>query len=126
MGQKKRHPDRLRSPIRMPESCRDGLDRWHEVGGRLIRERHDGDVGERRCLDDAAFDEAAEVDHDGCGRELGDPVADGLPRLQGHDAAFGERGLVDVGGAVVEVVGDQDSAAVLRSRRRASTYPALI
>jgi len=45
-------------------ACRDGLDGGHQVGGRLIGERHDGDVGEFSRLDDAAFDEPAEIDHE--------------------------------------------------------------
>lgn len=79
----------------------------------MIRERHDGDVGELCRLDDAAFDEASEVNDDGRGRKLGDPVFDGLAWLQGDDAAFRECRLVDVGGAVVEVVGEQDATAML-------------
>lgn len=41
------------------------------------------------------------------------PVLAGLPRLERDDAAFGECRLADVGGAVVEVVGEQDATAVL-------------
>lgn len=92
---------------------RDGLDSGHQVGGRLIRERHDGDISELRRLDDAALDEPAKVDDDGRGRKLGDPVLDGLPWLQSDDAAFRECRLVDVGGTVVEVVGEQDATAML-------------
>lgn len=92
---------------------RDGLDGGHQVGGRLIRQRHDGDVGQLRRFDDAALDEPAEVDDEWLAFEVVGPVLDGLPRLQGYDAAFGKCRLVDVGGAIVEVVGKQDSAAVL-------------
>ena len=89
------------------------LDGRHEVGGRLVGERHDGDMGHLCRLDDAALDEAAEVDDE---RLALVAVADGferLPGLQGDDAPSGEGCLVDVGGAGVEVVGDQHGACVL-------------
>ena len=92
---------------------RNGLDGRHQVGGRLIRKGYDSDVGERRCLDDAALDEAAEVNDERLACEVVGPVLDGLPRLQGDNAAFRKCRLVDVGGAVVEVVGEQDATAVL-------------
>ena len=92
---------------------RDGLDGGHEVGGRLIGERHDGHIGELCRLDDAAFDEASEVDDERLARKVVSPVLHGLPRFQCDDAAFRKCRLVDVGGAVVEVVGEQDAAAVL-------------
>ena len=64
-------------------------------------------------LDNLGSGEPAEVDDERRILEVLRPVLDGLPRLQRDNAAFRERGLVDVGGAVVEVVGEQDSAAVL-------------
>lgn len=103
------HEDRLTVGLER----RDGLDGGHQVGGRLIRQRHDGDVGELRRLDDAAFDEPAEVDHERLACKVVGPVLDRLPRLQGYDSTFRERGFVDVGSAVVEVVGEQDSTAML-------------
>lgn len=92
---------------------RDRLDGWHQVGGRLVGERHDGDVGDLGRLDDAALDETAEVDDERRSLEVLGPVLDGLAGLQGDDAAIGESGVVDVGGAVVEVVGEEHAAAVL-------------
>jgi hypothetical protein len=79
----------------------------------LIRKRHDGDVGDGRRLDDPALDEAAEVDDDGCAFERCDDVGEGLSGLQHEDAIGGERLLVDVGGAGVEVVGDQGRAGMI-------------
>lgn len=79
----------------------------------MIGERHDGDVGEFRRFDDAALDEPAEVDDERLAFEVVGPVLDGLPRLQCDDAALGECRLVDVGGAVVEIVGERDSASML-------------
>ena len=111
LGRRVVNQDEDRLAVRLER--RDGLDGGHQVGGRLIRERHDGDVGEPRRLDDAALDEPAEVDDEWLAFEVVGPVLDGLPRLQGYDAAFGKCRLVDVGGAIVEVVGEQDSAAVL-------------
>ena len=49
-----------------------------------------------------------------------------LPGLQGDDATVGKSGLVDVGGAVVEVVGDEHAAAVLGVADGMGGYPALI
>lgn len=92
---------------------RDRLDGWHQVGGRLVGERHDGDVGDLGRLDDAALDEPAEVDDERRSLEVLRPVLDGLAWLQGDDAAVRESGVVDVGGAVVEVVGEEHAAAVL-------------
>ena len=90
-----------------------GLDGRHEVGVRLVGQRYDGDVGHAGGLDDAALDEAAEVDDQRLGFVAGAHDSKALPRLQRDDASGREGGLVDVGGAVVEVVGDQDGARVL-------------
>lgn len=51
---KKRHPHRPSSPFLMPQSCRNGLDAGHQVGSRLIRQRHDCDVGVLRIPTRAA------------------------------------------------------------------------
>ena len=92
---------------------RDRLDGWHQVGGGLVGERHDGNVGDLGCFDDAALDEPTEVDDERRSLEVLRPVLDGLSRLQGDDAAVRESGVVDVGGTVVEVVGEEHAAAVL-------------
>jgi hypothetical protein len=62
----------------------------NQVGGRLIGERYDGDVGELRRLDDAAFDEAAEVDYERLAFEVAGPILDGRSRLQCYDAGSEE------------------------------------
>jgi hypothetical protein len=90
-----------------------GFDGGHQVGGRLERQRHDCDVGHFGRLDDAALDEATEVDDQWRSFERAADVGKRLFRLQSDNAAGGERGLVDVGGAGGEVVGDQDGARVL-------------
>ena len=89
------------------------LDGRHEVRGRLEGERHDGDMGHLSRLDDAALDEAAEVDDERLAAVTGTNDRKRLPRLQRDDAPFWERRLVDVGGAVVEVVGDEHGAGML-------------
>ena len=90
-----------------------GLDGRHEVGVRLVGERHDGDVGHAGCLDDATLDEAAKVDDQRLTFVAGTHGGKALSRLQRDDASGPECGFVDVGGAVVEVVGDEDGARVL-------------
>ena len=80
----------------------------------MVGERHDGDVGHVCGLDDAALDEAAEVDDERLALVAGAHCRKRLSRLQRHDASGRERCLVDVGGAVVEVVGDENGASVLR------------
>lgn len=79
----------------------------------MVGERHDGDVGDLGRFDDAALDEPAEVDDERRSLEVLRPVLDGLAWLQGDDAAVRESGVVDVGGTVVEVVGEEHAAAVL-------------
>jgi hypothetical protein len=46
------------------------------------------------------------------GEVFGD-ILDGLARLQGDDAGVSQSGAVDVGGGVIDIVGDEDAAAVL-------------
>ena len=79
----------------------------------MVGERHDGDVGHACCLDDAALDEAAEVDDQRLAFVAGAHDSKALSGFQRDDASNREGGLVDVGGAVVEVVGDEDGARVL-------------
>lgn len=55
----------------------------------------------------------AEVDDDGRALERCDDVGECLSGLQHDDAIGGERLLVDVGGAGIEVVGDQGRAGMV-------------
>jgi hypothetical protein len=96
----------------MPESCRAGVLTAVISSAFVIRGRHDSDVGESGRLDDAAFDEPAEVDDERVALKMVGPVLHGLPRLQGDDAAFGECRFEDVGGAVVKIIGDQNAAEI--------------
>ncbi len=91
----------------------DRLDGGHQVGGRLIRQRHDGDVGHLSRFDDAALDEPAEVDDERLAAKVLGGVLEGLAGLQRDDASGWKSGLVDVGGTVVEVVGDEHATAML-------------
>ena len=94
----------------------DGCDGAHgrgQIGGRLEADRHDGDVCHFSGFDDAAFDEATEVEHQRRVLQALDDRGDSLARLQGDDAIGGQRRFVDVGGAVVVVVGDEDATRVL-------------
>ena len=90
-----------------------GLDGRREVGAGLIGQRHDGDVGHLRRFDDAALDKAAEVDDQRFTLAAIARILERLPRLQRDDTASRQRRLVDIGGAVVEVVGDEDCASML-------------
>ncbi len=91
----------------------DGLYRRHEVGGRLIRQWDDADGGEFCRLNHAALDEASEVKDERLARvACGNPIQD-LARLERDDAVSRKRRFVNVGGAVVEVVGNEHAAAVL-------------
>ena len=91
---------------------RDGLDGGHEVGGRLVGERNDGDVGHLRRLDDAALNKAAEVDDERLALEIRRPILDGLARLERDNASCGKGCLINVGGAGIDVVGEQDGSGM--------------
>ena len=92
--------------------CRHGLDGWHEIGGRLIGERHDGHVGHFRGFDDAAFDEPTEVDDQGRALHVTLDVRERLTGLQGEDAPVRQSCLVDIGCSVVVVIGNEDGIGV--------------
>jgi hypothetical protein len=87
-----------------------GFDGGHQVGCRLIGQRHNGDIGQLGGLNDAAFNEPAEVDDERLAVTLLLHTGEGLARLQSQDAAATEGGRINVGGAGIEVVGDQDGA----------------
>lgn len=97
----------------------------HSVGGRLVRERHDGDVGHFSRFDEAARDESAKVDDDRCALQRRYDVGEGLSGLKYDDAIGGERPLVDVNGAGVEVVGDQGRTGVVGIAVGGLTLPLL-
>ena len=79
----------------------------------MLGERRDGEVGHACGFDDAALDEATEVDDQPFSLVAGTHDSKALSRLQRDDASGRKRGLLDVGGAVVEVVCDEDGARVL-------------
>jgi hypothetical protein len=102
---------------------RHGLDGRHEIGGRLVGERDDGHVRELRRLDDAAFDEPAEVDDQRSTAHETLDFGERLAGLQGQDAPVGKCGFVDVGRSVIEIVGDQDCIGVFRIADGMSGFP---
>jgi hypothetical protein len=61
-----------------------------------------------RQLSEGTAYEPAKIDAEALAFELVAPVADGLAGLQGDDVARRRGCVVDVGGTVVEVVGEQD------------------
>lgn len=85
----------------------------HEVGGRLIGERYDTDVGHLRRFNHAAFNEASEIEHQRLAFEAGGSGFQRLSWLERSDASSWKSGFVDIGCAVIEVVGDQHTATVL-------------
>lgn len=79
----------------------------------MVGERHDDDLGDVGRLNHATLDEPAEVDDERLPLVAAGDVGQRLPWLQRLDAIGRKCCLVDVGGAVVEVVGDEDGARVL-------------
>lgn len=89
-----------------------GLHSGHEVGGRLIGERHDADVGHLRGFDHAAFDEASEVENKRLALEARGSGFQRLTRLESRDAPSWKSRFIDISSPVVEVIGDQHTTAV--------------
>jgi hypothetical protein len=88
-----------------------GLDGWRKIGGRLVTERHHGDVGELGRFDHARFDEPAEVDDHMRALEAIDGGFDGLAGVELDDAVLKDA-FVDVGGAGIGIVGEQGAIAM--------------
>ena len=76
-------------------------------------QRHGRDIGDRCGIDHSAFDKPSEVEDEVLAGEVFGDILDGLARLQGDDAGVSQSGAVDVGGGVIDIVGDEDAAAVL-------------
>ena len=85
----------------------------HEVGGRLIGKWHDADVGHLRGFNHAAFNEASKVEDQRLAFEARGSRFQRLSWLERSDASSWQSCLVDVGGAVIEVVGDQHATTML-------------
>jgi hypothetical protein len=96
--------------VRLQRSHR--LHGGHEVGGRLIGERHDADVGHLGGFNHAAFDEASEVEDQRLAFEAGSSGFQRLSRLECRDASSWKSRFIDISGPVIEVVGDQHATAV--------------
>ncbi len=65
-------------------------------------------------LDDAAFDPSSEVDDDALGRIAVEHGSKRLAGLQDFDRALRQGRLIDVGGAVLKIIGDQEGIGVAR------------
>lgn len=92
---------------------RDSLYGRHEVGGRLVGKRHHGHISDVGRFQNAALDKATEINDERVTFVARGYGLERLSRFEGDNAARRERRFVDVGGAVVEVVGDEDAAAML-------------
>ena len=88
------------------------LDGWHQVSGRLEAQRDDADGGRFCSLDDARFNPASKVDDDAFRRIAYEDGRQRLTRFQDFNGALWQGCLIDLGSAVLKVVGDEKRLGV--------------
>jgi hypothetical protein len=64
------------------------------------------------CLDDARFNPSPKVDDDALRRIVVQHGCERLPGLQNFNGALWQSRLIDVGGAVFKIIGDQQGVGI--------------
>lgn len=76
-------------------------------------QRHERDIGNRCGIHHSAFDKPSEVEDDVLAGEMFGDILDGLTRLQSDDAVLSQSGTINIGGGVIEIIGDEECTAML-------------